>query len=325
MSNYHSRLSLRPGEVLSISPVVKNTEGQFITDTVGWTRINGSYIAQGTEGFAVIGNFESNDETTVIKETLEHLGNPIYLYVDDVTVRAFDPLPDTLLICDNEEITLQAEFPEAEIFWNEEFESRESVVVSEPGLYIAEARIHGCTLRDSVRIVRGDAVTSFAFPSDTLLCREDLPIILNPALPGDYFWEDGSTRSEYLVEEAGDYAVTVSNECGDFTFFSRIDTEDCGCDFFIPTAFSPNSDGINDCLVVFVGCDFEYDFQYFAIYDRWGNQIYTLTNPNEIAWNGRVNGDFLDDGVYVWILEYTVTKNDITQRRIQKGDTTVIK
>jgi len=75
---------------------------------------------------------------------------------------------------------------------------------------------------------------------------------------------------------------------------------------FVPTAFSPNGDGINDRLFVFGGEEVEA-IVLFRVFDRWGNLLYERHNfsPNDesIGWDGTFNGEMLGSGVFVWSAE----------------------
>lgn len=69
---------------------------------------------------------------------------------------------------------------------------------------------------------------------------------------------------------------------------------------FIPTAFTPNGDGINEQLFV-LGDDIDTkDFQ-LRIFDRWGEEIFGTTDRSE-GWDGSHNGGPVQDGVYSWRL-----------------------
>jgi gliding motility-associated-like protein len=75
---------------------------------------------------------------------------------------------------------------------------------------------------------------------------------------------------------------------------------------FLPTAFSPNGDGINDVFQPFPAANAIRNFNRFDIYDRWGGMIYMWKDngPNAIpAWDGRAGGKWMDPGVYVFVLE----------------------
>jgi len=73
---------------------------------------------------------------------------------------------------------------------------------------------------------------------------------------------------------------------------------------YIPNAFSPNGDGINDIFFPFGGTDVE-DIRDFRIFGRYGNLVYEAgttfrpNNPN-LGWDGRVNGEAAEIGLYVY-------------------------
>jgi gliding motility-associated-like protein len=65
---------------------------------------------------------------------------------------------------------------------------------------------------------------------------------------------------------------------------------------FIPNAFTPNDDGINDSF----GVKGEGIQNYkMLIYDRWGQVIYSSSNPAE-HWDGKYNNEPVENGVYVY-------------------------
>ena len=75
---------------------------------------------------------------------------------------------------------------------------------------------------------------------------------------------------------------------------------------FIPDAFSPNNDGINDFLTVFSQSGVE-QITTFAVFDRWGGLVFKNENfqPNQetLGWNGQWNGSTLNTGIYTWFAE----------------------
>jgi gliding motility-associated-like protein len=90
-------------------------------------------------------------------------------------------------------------------------------------------------------------------------------------------------------------------------------------DIFVPTAFSPNNDGLNDKLTpIPVGIQ---QFDYFRIFNRWG-QIVFYTNKIGEGWDGRLKALEQGNGSFVW----QVRGVDYTGRVIEKkGLVTVIK
>jgi gliding motility-associated-like protein len=73
--------------------------------------------------------------------------------------------------------------------------------------------------------------------------------------------------------------------------------------FFIPNAFTPDGDGINDTF--FGKGKGIVDYQ-LMIFDRWGNFIFHADDINK-AWDGRANGgaDVAQQDVYVWKVALT--------------------
>lgn len=69
----------------SVVPQVANLQGQFLTDTVNWIKISGSFIAAGGEQYITIGNFNDNATTsTVVVSTSSNSANSAYYYIDEV-------------------------------------------------------------------------------------------------------------------------------------------------------------------------------------------------------------------------------------------------
>lgn len=72
---------------------------------------------------------------------------------------------------------------------------------------------------------------------------------------------------------------------------------------FIPNAFSPNNDQINDIFRPFTA-DAVAEIENFSIYDRWGNLLYEATNyiPNDpkIGWDGTFKGSNVSEDIYIY-------------------------
>lgn len=89
---------------------------------------------------------------------------------------------------------------------------------------------------------------------------------------------------------------------------------------YVPTAFTPNSDGKNDVLkVVAYG---KYKLHYFTIFNRWGETVFSSADFSK-GWNGILLGSPATPGVYIWILKAT---DELTGKQIeQKGTVTIIR
>lgn len=71
-----------------------------------------------------------------------------------------------------------------------------------------------------------------------------------------------------------------------------------GPNLYVPNAFTPDNNGINDRLKVKpVGYR---SFSYFAVYNRWGQLVFRTTNFNE-GWDGTFKGQKAEAGTYAYV------------------------
>lgn len=94
---------------------------------------------------------------------------------------------------------------------------------------------------------------------------------------------------------------------------------------FIPTAFSPNNDGVNDQLILFAGTDI-VEIRSFRVFDRWGNMVFDApasSGPDLRGWDGtNLNGQPVTAGVYLYFTEY-VGQNGLAE--VLKGEITLLR
>ncbi len=83
-------------------------------------------------------------------------------------------------------------------------------------------------------------------------------------------------------------------------------------DMFVPTAFTPNGDGLNDIFKpILVGIK---ELKYFNVYNRYGQMVYT-TNVEGRGWDGIINGTGQNTGTFVWMAQAIDYKgNTITKK-----------
>jgi len=93
---------------------------------------------------------------------------------------------------------------------------------------------------------------------------------------------------------------------------STLDT--LNCDFFLPNAFSPNGDGVNDVFKIHVAGDFTAKVHLFQVYDRWGELLYEVRNADvhRVGWDGRFQGKAAPPGVYVYRMAVESKEGPIT-------------
>jgi gliding motility-associated-like protein len=78
---------------------------------------------------------------------------------------------------------------------------------------------------------------------------------------------------------------------------------------FLPNAFSPNGDGVNDFFGLYADADRVNRIVEFRVFDRWGEQVFFRQNisfqrelDSASAWDGRFNGEDASPGLYTWFV-----------------------
>jgi len=72
---------------------------------------------------------------------------------------------------------------------------------------------------------------------------------------------------------------------------------------YIPNAFTPNGDGLNDFFRILGTPPENITEFHFQIFNRWGEVVFSTSDIEE-PWDGTVNGSPAPEGVYVWVIYY---------------------
>ena len=84
--------------------------------------------------------------------------------------------------------------------------------------------------------------------------------------------------------------------------------------FFVPNAFTPNNDGLNDEL--YVKANFKPSTFEIAIYNRRGELVY-YSRDMERGWDGNWKGDELPGEIYTYVIKYTDPDGKLLSRKGQ--------
>jgi gliding motility-associated-like protein len=132
-----------------------------------------------------------------------------------------------------------------------------------------------------------------------------------------YVWNDNSTEETLTISEEGKYWVTgYFMEClsSDTIVLLR-----ANCNVYVPNAFTPNNDGINDEFFALPNESIS-EFK-MIIFNRWGLMLKKLDNIYE-HWDGKYKGQKVQEGVYYWVITYECVGSS-EKKRLQ-GSVTVI-
>ena len=136
---------------------------------------------------------------------------------------------------------------------------------------------------------------------DTTICDDESATVDLRDFPHPFEWYDGKTDRVRIFEKEGTYPIIINNQCGEFIKNYRVNISNCDCPFFVPNAFTPDFDGVNDEFKIVHSCDLTaFEIQ---IFNRWGALVYEGNNIDQ-SWDGRFNGKDAPAGVYTYRLSY---------------------
>lgn len=110
-----------------------------------------------------------------------------------------------------------------------------------------------------------------------------------------YLWSDGDDNPSRGIRREVDLTLTLEHPCGNQQIMLRLARQRCDCALQLPTAFSPNGDGLNDVYLPVFDC--EPQLFELTVFDRWGKVIFSSTDPLK-GWDGSHNGQKQPAGMY---------------------------
>ena len=174
-----------------------------------------------------------------------------------------------------------------------------------------------------------------SFESTNLACPGDTVSIKNTSTGRNingYAWDLGNGNTSILDNPPAQIypstnviykqkiLLTISNSYGCSDTAYRYTTIVNNCYIAVPTAFTPNNDGLNDYLYPLNA--YKARDLTFSVYNRIGQRIF-FTRDWTNKWDGRYRGQQADPGTYVWMLQYTHA--DTGKKVFQKGTTILIR
>jgi len=188
--------------------------------------------------------------------------------------------------------------------------------------YVTGYNDSGCVALDSVNVIVLPPPIAYAGQDSTVIKGESIK--LNGSGGIDFLW----VPNDYL--DCDNCHDPISKPDNDITYVLSV-TDTNGCistdtinitvDFFsniyMPSAFSPNGDGIND---VFYVRGLNISEIQLMIFDRWGNLVFETTDQS-IGWNGYYRGTLFVPEVFMYVL----TGKDPEGKKINfKGNITLV-
>ena len=255
---------------------------------------------------------------------VDTLVDSVTIYLDNYT-----PMSSTgnfALICPGEDATLTATpidgTPPYQIDWATGVSGATQTVTPNDTTWYFYTAIDQCAqvFTDSVQVaVAPEPVARFGYNQNP---TNPLQVLFTNTSQNavSYLWDFGGgqtsadTTPTFDYERQGTYAVTLSvvSDLGctdDFTYDVVVETDYY---LYIPTAFTPDGDGINE---TFIAKGVGFDTYDMWITNRWGNQVF-YTDDISSGWDGNYNGVQAKPDVYAYRILITIpVTGEIVEKR----------
>lgn len=132
---------------------------------------------------------------------------------------------------------------------------------------------------------------------------------------------DDATSYTPLFTSTSDqaYTIEIKTSTGCITIDQQLVKIIPSVEIFVPSAFTPNNDGLNDFLKPALrGIK---DLRYFRVFNRWGQLLYE-SRKEDPGWNGTINGIQQASQVFVWMAEGVGVDGKV---HFRKGTTTLLR
>jgi len=226
-------------------------------------------------------------------------------------------LPNDTLFCDSVHLKIAINSTSTALYTWQDGKQAINYTIKSPGVYSVTGKNDCGTSSDSIKIEMSK-VPDFYLPSDTSI-YEGKKIVINVKLPGyyHYSWQDNSHNPHYPITTEGKYTISISDSNNCVLTKSILVHKECFLD--VPTAFSPNYDGLNDVLYP-VGNDIEN--LTFSIYNRWGQKMFESNSLTE-GWDGTFMGQILESATFMYTISATGKTNG--KAFFKKGNVSLIR
>ncbi len=217
-----------------------------------------------------------------------------------------DPMLSDTVICPGGSVTFSPSEFYSDVsyqWWNGSTEPY--FTTPEEGTYWLQSWQNGCSRVDTVSLSYYPILSENMTYDSVISKCEGKSMLIGVALSSpliDIVWENGDTTDYIPISTAGTFSFTVSTPCETKQGTITVTEEQCYCNVYLPNAFTPDGNIYNNVFQVKYDCPFD-TFE-LLIFNRWGELIYSSTNPDDY-WDGTYIGQPAQDGVYVYKLKYT--------------------
>jgi len=233
------------------------------------------------------------------------------------------------IICNGKSVTLNANGSFQSYLWNNGKNTR-SISASMPGIYyVIVTDNNNCKDTSNHITISVIQVPNIqAYPDTSILSGDSVKlytnVFLSPPVVDSFFWYTNdlsiqctNCANPYVAPSTTEeyYLIAYSNGCKiTDSLIINVTPPD---NFYIPNAFTPNGDGLNDVFYIYTQTGVTVDG--FLVFDKLGEKVHDGPFP----WNGSYKGHTCPAGVYLYV--FTIRLSGQFEDVVRKGSVTLIR
>lgn len=225
--------------------------------------------------------------------------------------------------CYKGEIDLETDKKELEYIWNTN-DTTEKITVKQSGWYWVTVTSPTCSTTDSIYLTELPPILIELGEGYTVCEHDTDDLVKLDAGKGynKYKWTPTQDTTQWIiVKQAGDYYVVVEDyrgcKGGDDSKVARL----CNLDFYMPNAFTPNGDGLND---LFKPTVLDITNLEFEIFNTWGERVFKTNNLLR-GWDGTYKGKPCQQGAYLYKISFNGFSNKLLKTYNFKGNVSLLR
>jgi gliding motility-associated-like protein len=207
------------------------------------------------------------------------------------------------VLCEGNSRVLDAGSSFSNYHWSTGESTPQIEVIAAGNYSVTVTDMHGCKSYDTAKLDFIQPLPTAFLPADMSICPYQTATLQPIKTFNNYLWSNGYGTASIIVSNPDMYWLEVTDEFGCLGRDSMVVLlkNDCARGAFVPNAFTPNNDGMNDFLrPTIFGVVSTYSF---AVFNRWGQIVFQSSDPLH-GWDGKVKGVIQNGSTFIWMLSY---------------------
>ncbi|MCD4725470.1 MAG: gliding motility-associated C-terminal domain-containing protein, partial [Bacteroidales bacterium] len=202
----------------------------------------------------------------------------------------------------------------------------------------SQSGTYALRVTDTLDCYSDDSVEVIVYPlpipdfagQDTIITEEPVEIDAG-ANYATYLWNTGESTQWITASYDGWYGVIIESQQGCMGedsvyvlfFIPPEPPEPIYENFYVPNAFSPDGDGLNDELKAISNTENIVSYHMY-IYNRWGALVFE-SKEISLGWDGEYKGKPAPQGVYAYKIEYSIGASAQEESRVRSGTVMLVR